>query len=128
MAANSFKLHFSLHWLGGDMGLAVLPNDPLFMFHHNSLDRLRRQWMAQNEHLRPLAYGYPVHARAVEKTLGGLDMGLYDCLGCNGGIGSPLEAKERPGFIKEARAAPAAPRCHPFLSASSHLAPPPHHP
>ena len=69
------------HFIGGDMGWAVLPHDPLFYFHHNGLDRLRRQWQAAHRDLKPMAYGYPVDAFAYTAAYG-TRVGLRDCLGC----------------------------------------------
>lgn len=81
MQANEFKLHFKAHFLGGDMILAAVPHDPFFFFHHNGLDRLRRQWQARNEELRPTAWGYPVASPAYTRQFG-TPVGLRDCLGC----------------------------------------------
>ena len=41
LQVNDFSIHFEAHFLGGDMGWAVIPHDPIFFFHHNGLDRLR---------------------------------------------------------------------------------------
>lgn len=64
------------------MGWAVIPHDPIFYFHHNGLDRLRRQWQAKHAYLKPMAYGYPIHAPAYTAAYG-TKVGLRDCLGCS---------------------------------------------
>ena len=81
MKANRFGIHFEAHFLGGDMGWAVIPHDPIFFFHHNGLDRLRRQWQARHAHLKPMAYGYPIASPGYEATYK-TPVGLRDCLGC----------------------------------------------
>ena len=79
--ANLFRIHFSAHFIGGDMQFATVPHDPLFYFHHCGLDRLRRQWQARNERVRPMAYGYPTESIAYTEVFG-TPVGLHDCLGC----------------------------------------------
>ena len=60
---------------------AVLPHDPIFFFHHNGLDKLRRHWQARNAHLKPMAYGYPIDSPGYTAAYG-TPVGLRDCLGC----------------------------------------------
>ena len=60
---------------------ALVPQDPFFFFHHCGLDRLRRQWQARNERVRPMAYGYPAASTGYTEAFG-TPVGLYDCLGC----------------------------------------------
>ena len=81
MVDNRFGIHFEAHFLGGDMGWAVIPHDPIFFFHHNGLDRLRRQWQARHAHLKPMAYGYPIASPGYVATYK-TPVGLRDCLGC----------------------------------------------
>jgi len=81
MRVNQFQLHFNAHFIGGDMQLALVPQDPFFYFHHCGLDRLRRQWQARNERVRPMAFGYPTESIAYTEAFG-TPVGLYDCLGC----------------------------------------------
>ena len=63
------------------MQFALVPQDPFFYFHHCGLDRLRRQWQARNERVRPMAYGYPSASKAYTYRFG-TPVGPYDCLGC----------------------------------------------
>lgn len=81
MRVNQFQLHFNAHFIGGDMQFALVPQDPFFFFHHCGLDRLRRQWQARNERVRPMAYGYPAASTGYTEAFG-TPVGLYDCLGC----------------------------------------------
>jgi tyrosinase len=42
-------LHNQVHrWVGGDMGPATSPNDPIFFLHHCNLDRIWEGWMRLN--------------------------------------------------------------------------------
>lgn len=42
-------LHNQVHrWVGGDMGPASSPNDPVFFLHHCNVDRIWEGWMAVN--------------------------------------------------------------------------------
>ena len=36
-------------WVGGAMGLATSPNDPVFMLHHANIDRLWDEWIERNQ-------------------------------------------------------------------------------
>jgi tyrosinase len=42
-------VHDPVHnWVGGTMGLATSPNDPVFFLHHANVDRLWAVWVAQH--------------------------------------------------------------------------------
>jgi tyrosinase len=42
-------LHNQVHrWVGGDMGPASSPNDPIFYLHHANVDRVWEGWMVRN--------------------------------------------------------------------------------
>jgi len=42
-------LHNRVHqWVGGDMGPATSPNDPVFFLHHCNVDRIWERWMQLN--------------------------------------------------------------------------------
>lgn len=47
---NDFEnIHNTVHWLiGGDMGTATSPNDPIFFLHHCNVDRAWAWWQAQH--------------------------------------------------------------------------------
>lgn len=46
---NAPNLHNRVHvWIGGDMGPATSPNDPVFFLNHCNVDRLWAAWQAQN--------------------------------------------------------------------------------
>ena len=51
------------------------PNDPLFMFHHNNLERNKLHWMRRNPELATTFYGYPVSGASALK--GGAIEGMY---------------------------------------------------
>ncbi|MFB2967955.1 tyrosinase family protein [Aerosakkonema sp. BLCC-F183] len=36
-------------WVGGNMGLATSPNDPVFFLHHANIDRLWTEWMERHQ-------------------------------------------------------------------------------
>ena len=65
-----WSLHFPAHLVGGDMEAALVPHDPFFFFHHNGLDRVRREWQSRNEQLRSSAFGYPVQQGAFTERAG----------------------------------------------------------
>jgi tyrosinase len=44
------RMHNRVHvWVGGDMGPATSPNDPVFYLNHANVDRLWEAWMLRNE-------------------------------------------------------------------------------
>lgn len=43
------QLHNRVHvWVGGDMGIATSPNDPVFYLNHCNVDRIWEAWMARH--------------------------------------------------------------------------------
>jgi len=55
---NSFEDRFSQYNFGDFLDKATSPNDPLFMFHHNNVDRYYMEWQLRNYDDAPY-YGYP---------------------------------------------------------------------
>jgi tyrosinase len=44
-----FGLHNRVHvWVGGDMGPATSPNDPVFYLNHCNVDRIWEKWLVAN--------------------------------------------------------------------------------
>lgn len=45
-----FGLHNQVHvWVGGSMGPATSPNDPVFFLHHSNVDRMWALWQAEHD-------------------------------------------------------------------------------
>jgi tyrosinase len=53
-ASSEVILHNPVHvWIGGDMGTASSPNDPIFFLHHCYLDLLWERWRQQHRTVPP---------------------------------------------------------------------------
>ena len=62
-----FGMHNQVHvWIGGDMGPATSPNDPVFYLNHCNVDRIWEAWLVKGSNLcaEPIRIGAASHAPA----------------------------------------------------------------
>jgi tyrosinase len=68
-AAGS-NMHNRVHvWVGGDMGPATSPNDPVFFLNHCNVDRIWEAWMARNGRAYAPGAGQAPNGHALDSAM-----------------------------------------------------------